>query len=72
MKLIFHGPLGGQEHTRKRTHWNMEDGDTDAGGGVRGDGGLGGGLVMFMLRALLLLRSWVRSCPTDCDDDAGG
>ena len=41
VKLIFHTVLsGGQEHTRKHTHWNMEDGDT---GGLGGRGGWVGG-----------------------------
>ena len=52
VKLIFHTVLWGGKNTHKHTHWNMEDGDT--GGGVRGEGGLGGGLVMFMLCAFSL------------------
>ena len=53
VKLIFHTVLLGSKNTHKHTNWNMED------GGRGGSGGLGGGLVMFMLCAFVLGSGWV-------------
>ena len=53
VKLIFHTVLLGSKNTHKHTRWNMED------GGRGGSGGLGGGLVMFMLCAFVLGSGWV-------------